>query len=168
MAPTTQLWCSSESPSLMNITALVASLALTHWPHICPSEQRTPHRGKKRGGPGLAKGPWEVCLAIDYQAYQVPSPPLDLSTYSPGSCEARKPAQILGDGGKDRLCLPQGEIGLGSVLNSLTPELAMGWRSSVQRLRPEVTVRCQRLWTLQELAHSHVLSQWLIQTWAFL
>ena len=80
-------------------------------------------------GPGLAEGPWEICLGVGYQGYQDPSPPSDLSLHSPGSCEARKPAELLGDGGEVCLCLPQGEIGLGSALDSLTLELAVGWRS---------------------------------------
>lgn len=120
----------------------------------------------------MAEGPWGVYLGVDYQGYQVPSPPSsDLSPRSPGSCGAREPAQLLGDGGEDHLCLPQGEIGLGSVLNALTPELAVGWRSTVQRLRPEVTVRRQMsevVASVRGLAHSHMLSQWLTQTWAFL
>lgn len=118
------------------------SSLLTHWPHICPSAQGPPHRKKwaRIGQRPLGSIPGRRLPGLPGS---FPPASSDLSPCSPGSCGARELPQLLGDGGEDHQCLLQGEISLGSVRNSLTPELAVGWRAGVQRRRPEVTVRCQ-------------------------
>lgn len=121
---------------------------VTHWPLICPSAQGHPteNNGQDwREAPGSLPG-----SGLLLRGRLLPSALLGGLCAAQGVVRSERWPSFWRMMVTGSLSLPQGDIGLGSVLSSLTLELAVSWRSGVQRLAPKLTVtsRCQGSWAL--------------------